>query len=356
MTRIIEFLIALGIVLGLFVLVALVLPSHRHLSESVETNRKMTIVYDTLNSMQRFKDWNPVMARDPATKLELSGPAAGVGARVDYDSATQSYVGKGSWTVIESVPGEKVVIAVDSPSLGHDKKATFTLEPTGKNGRNIKVTETYDIDYGWNLFGRIAGLYASRTIGDDLKLGLGRLTTMLASVPNFDYRAEGSTLTGLSVVDVPEENLLVVSAGNIDRSNDAIRKSIQDNLEWINRTIAANGLESAGPFRIITTDFGAEKYAFDVAMPVKKVGATGALKLNIPGGSPVSLVHVDAHRAAHATYTGYMAELDAARNSLRAWAVTQGNEVVDRPYESWKGGLDKAFTADGSFDIYWAIK
>jgi len=51
-----------------------------------------------------------------------------------------------------------------------------------------------------------------------------------------------------------------------------------------------------------------------------------------------------------------MAELDGVRNALRAWAMTNGYEVADRPYESWKGGVDQSFTADGAFDIYWAVK
>ena len=56
MTRLIEILISLAIVAVLFLLVGLVLPSHRHLTKDIETNRKMTIVYDTLNSLKRFKD------------------------------------------------------------------------------------------------------------------------------------------------------------------------------------------------------------------------------------------------------------------------------------------------------------
>ncbi len=48
MTRIIEFLIALGIVAGLFVIIGVALPGERHISESIETNRKMTIVFDTV--------------------------------------------------------------------------------------------------------------------------------------------------------------------------------------------------------------------------------------------------------------------------------------------------------------------
>ena len=110
--------------------------------------------------------------------------------------------------------------------------------------------------------------------------------------------------------------------------------------------------------RIVTTDFGAEKYAFDVAQPVRKAGATAgaALDVKVPAGNPVTYSHVEAHRSAFASYTGHMAGLDVARNALRAWATTTGNEVIDRPYESWKGGVDKAFTTDGTYDIYWSVK
>ena len=56
MTRLLEILISLAIVAVLFIVVGFLLPSSRHLENSVETNRKMTIVYDTLNSVRRFKD------------------------------------------------------------------------------------------------------------------------------------------------------------------------------------------------------------------------------------------------------------------------------------------------------------
>ena len=386
MTRLYEFLIALGIVAVLALVIGLVLPSHRHISESVETNRKMTIVYDTVNNLRRFKDWNPLVLRDPRIQLNVSGPEAGVGARLDYDSQ-EGRIGKGNWEIVDSVPNEKVVIKVEDEARGDDKTVQFLLEPTGKNNRNVKITQTYDVDYGWSLLGRYAGLYVSRHVGDDIKLGLSRMSNMLATVPNFDYRAEGVPLTGLKIVDVPALDLLVVNAGNIDRSNDAIKQSIKNNLEWIKRTLEANpGLEAAGPVRIVTTDFGAEKYAFDVAVPIRRkvaqppqaplageakepetdtpaenvaeqLAAEGdPLKVTIPGGAPVEYIRTEPRRAAFASYTGFMAELDAARSSLRAWAVTHGYEVTDRPYEIWKGGVDKSFTAEGTYDIYWAIK
>jgi hypothetical protein len=363
MTRLIEFVIALALVLALFLVIGLILPSTRHLEESVETNRRMTIVFDTLNNVRRLKDWNPLIP-SAANELSYSGGGetnSGVGAKVEYNSTNAAW-GQGSWEIIESErpaptggPG-KITYAIVDKRMGDDKRSTFTLEPTGKNNRNVKITQSYDVTYDWNLLGRYAGMYVSRHVGDAVKAGLSKLTNMLATVPNFDYRTEGSPLTDLKIVELPAEDLLVVVAGNIDRNNDAIKASIKSNQEWIKRTMEANGLEADGPVRIITTDFGAEKYAFDVAQPVRKAGATGQLAVTIPAGAPVEYVRVEPRKAAFASYTGYMAELDNQRNALRAWAVTSGHEVVDRPFESWKSGVDGAFLEDGKFDIYWAVK
>ena len=385
MTRLIEFVIALALVLALFLVIGLILPSSRELQESVETNRRMTIVFDTLNNVRRLKDWNPLVP-SAANELSYSGGEdnTGVGAKVDFNSANPAW-GQGSWEIVESErpaptggPG-KIVYAINDKRMGTDKRSTFALEPTGKNNRNVKITQSYEVTYGWNLIGRYAGMYVSRHVGDAVKAGLSKLTNMLATVPNFDYRTEGSPLTDLKLVELPAEDLLVVNAGNIDRTNDAIKASIKQNQEWIKRVMEANGLVAAGPVRIITTDYGAEKYAFDVAQPVRKgsaapkadaaaegeaapaaapapVASAGELKVTIPSGAPVEYVRSEPRKLAFASYTGYMAELDNQRNALRAWAVTAGHEVVDRPFESWKSGVDGAFEADGKFDIYWAVK
>src|SRR3546814_8237552 len=85
--------------------------------------------------------------------------------------------------------------AIEDQRRGHDKVTEFTLTPTGRGAikRNVQITQTYDVEYGWNLIGRYAGLYVSRHVGDDMKLGLSRLSNMLASVPNIDYRSEEHT-------------------------------------------------------------------------------------------------------------------------------------------------------------------
>lgn len=358
MTRLIEVLISLAIVVALFLVVSLVLPSSRHLSEKIETNRKMTIVYDTLNSLRRFKDWNPLVLHDPRMQLQLSGPPAGVGARLDYTSSVPS-LGKGSWEIVATDPGKSVTYAITNPQRGYDKRSQFSFKPTGRGivKRNVEITQTYDVSYGWDLLGRYAGLYVSRHVGDDLKLGLQRLSNMLATVPNVDYKVAGSKLADLRVVDRPAENLLVVSAGSIERNNDTIKASMKANMEWIKRTIEANGLVAAGPMRIISTELGRENYTFDVVQPVRKADATADAPLSgLKLQGPVKYVQTKAGRAAAASYTGYMAELENVRNAVRAWALTNGYEVTDRPYEVYKNGIDEAFTQNGQYDVYWTLK
>ena len=353
MTRLLEILISLAIVLGLYLVVALVLPSKRHLVEKIATNRKLTIAFDSLNSLRRFKDWNPLVLRDPRVQLSYSGPVSGVGARMDYVSKEEG-LGKGSWEITESVPRQKISYKIDNPERGSNKRTSFIFKPTGRNNRNVEITQTYDVDYGWDLLGRYAGMYVARHVGDDMKMGLGRIVSMLAAVPNVDYAVSGSKLTGFKVVDRPAEDVLFVSAGSVERGNSQIQASITANSEWIRRVMDANGLEAVGPIRIVTTELGRETYNFDVLQVVRKKDGSAVGNVALQG--PVKFEQVKPGKVATASYVGYMAELENARNALRAWALTSGNEVTGRAYESYKSGVAGAFTENGEFDVYWPLK
>jgi hypothetical protein len=187
-----------------------------------------------------------------------------------------------------------------------------------------------------------------------MKMGLSRLVTMLAAVPNVDYAVKDSKMGTPKVVDRPAEDILFVNAGNVERGNSQIQASLTANSEWIKRVMDANGLEAVGPLRVITTDLGRETYNFDVAQPVRKKEGGELGKVALQG--PVQLVQNKPGKVVVASYTGYMAELENVRNALRAWAVTHGYDITDRPYEDYKSGIANAFTENGQFDVYWTLK
>lgn len=353
MTRLLEILISIAIVAVLFVAVGVFLPSSRNLAHSVETNRKPTIVFDTLNSFRRFAQWNPLVLRDPSAEVKLSGPERGVGAKMNY---TSEAMGSGSYEIVESDPLKKVTYAITNDSPGADKRTEFLLKRVGRGGRNVQITQTYHVDYGWNIVGRYAGLYVSSNVGEDVKLGLGRLTNMLAGVPNIDYgnlqrefKAPAPSLT-----DRPAETLLVVSA-TVPTDFDQIKGQMNSNMEWIRKVIAANGLQTAGPVRLITNEQGAQNYSFELAQPVTKAGVTGPITgIRLEG--PVKVLQSEPAKVVTTTFKGHMANNQKLRDALRAWALSNGYETVDRPYENWVAGIDTGFTNDGEFVVQWAVK
>src|SRR5690606_10447946 len=117
MTRLLEVLISLLIVAVLFVVVGVLLPSERTLVEQLETNRRQTIVFDTLNSFRRFHEWHPMVLYDPTIELNRSGPEEGEGATLQFESDVRS-VPSGSWTIVESEPRSRIAIAIEDDSQG----------------------------------------------------------------------------------------------------------------------------------------------------------------------------------------------------------------------------------------------
>jgi hypothetical protein len=360
MTRLLEILISLAIVTVLFVAIGILLPSSRHLTNSVETNRKMPIVFDTLNSVRRFKDWNPAVAGDPNIKIRLSGPESGVGAQVSWDS-TEEALGKGSWKITASEPNKRIEYAIEDIDRGTNKRSEFSFKPTGKGGRNIQITQTYDVDYGWNLLGRYSGLYVTSNIGERMKLGLQSLSNMLATIPNLDYTVLGQDDPTMAprITERPAQNLLVLNAA-VPLIQATIQAQMKTNMEWIKKNIEANGLEAVGPVRIITNEYGAQIYSFDVAQEVRKKGTTGNTSklegLNLANN--VELLYSEPTRVAVVPFKGHMSNLQNVRDALRAWLMTRGYETSERGYEIWKNGIDAGFAPgqEGEYDVVWAVK
>lgn len=375
MTRFIEWTISLLIVIALFVVIGLFLPAKRSVSHSVETNRSMATVNDLLSSFTRFKDWNALINHDPRMRLTVTGPESGVGARLEYAS-TDPVVGAGAWELVEAIPGERLVYSLRNDASGRNKRMTFTLERTGQRNQNVKITQRYTVDYGWNLLGRYAGLYVTDSVGDDIKRGLNKLSNLLTTIPRFDYSLHPAEF---AFVDVPAANVLVAPA-TAPRANDAIAVAMTNQRKWMDQVMEKSGLEPAGPMRIVTTDFGADNYAFDVVLPVRPKGTGPAeegegdaeaapapaaapaapperLEVVIDGeNNPVIYAQQPAIRAAITTYVGPAPGLPRVRDLLRAWAIVRGAEPASRPFEDYRIEIKDMLADDAEFTVYWPVR
>ena len=332
MARFLEFVVAILLVALLGAAVGLMLPSHRTHSHSIETNRPINVVFDMLNGFQRFNDWNTKRLNDPSVTLTLEGPASGVGARLEF-SSTDPSIGSGSWEIIESVPGERIVFRLEDEAFGHNKTMRFTFDRTGRNQRIVEVTQRYRVEYGWNLIGRYAGMYVAASAGKRVQNGLRLFTNALAGVPRIDYTIYPHPL---QVVQVPAMNALKVDV-TAPLANDGFAISLNNQLQWMDRVIAASGFAKDGPLRIVTIERGSEAYTFTMLLPVRAADAAEGssraatvaelpvLEATIAGeGNQVVLTQVPPVTTANTTWVGPAPGLQRVRDTLRAWAMVRG--------------------------------
>lgn len=405
MTRFLEVVAAVLIVFLVFVTVGILLPAERRIEHTVETNRPVRIVYDIINGFTRFNDWNALRMQDPRIRYSISGPQFGEGAKLDYRSFFRN-VGEGSWTLIESeIDGDtaNVVFEIDDKSFGTNKRMRFDIE---RKTRTTVITQRYTVDYGWDLRGRFAGIYAPRNFGRDIRKGLDNLGALLATIPNFDY-----TDVVVRTVEVPAQNVLFMETKS-ERNITAVENATTTQLKWIKQVMEKNDLIAAGPFRLVTTNFGSDSYEFDIQQPVRRRGGEWPWPVqeaeeeevqeeeaepsedelpsdddaqvsdesseaeeepdsfgaeDLPAVEPIDPETIKLEgevqlgrsyegRALKTSYKGHPAGLPVKRDQLRAWAETRGEEVQDRAFEEYLQDIETTQPEDSEFNVYWPIK
>ncbi len=386
MTRIIEFLIAAAMVVVLFLVIALFLPAKRVLTYSIETNRPANTVYDVVNGFHHFRDWNPLLSYDQKMKVDISPDKGKIGSTLKYDSSKQ-VVGAGTWTLSAQEPGKKVVYKLETNSIGSNKTMAITIEPVVAksknitvNTKNLRVTQQYTVDYGWNLFGRYAGMYVNRNVGDEMKSGLQKLNALLVSIPKYDYSLHSESF---NISEVPAQNVLVVPT-EAKRANNEVILAMNNQMGWVKKVMAANGLVSAGPMRIVTTEYTSAAYAFDIVVPVRKAGGStpatetpaapvegeaaaevpvapapavaATEKLNIKVEGPVKAEFYPAIKTVNTKFTGSALSLVMVRDMVRAYALANGYVPTDRAFDEYLNEIDVQNDVNSQYIVYWPIK
>ncbi len=168
------------IVIGLVaVVVALVggaylLPGQVHVERSIVVDAGPEKIFPQINSLKAVNGWAPWLKRDPAAKVDYSGPEAGLGAKVIWQSEVDE-VGSGAQEIIESVTDSRVRTALDFGDKG-GAEAELSLDPQGGGTR---VTWEFDSELGMNPMMRYMGLMFDGWIGADYEAGLANLKALV---------------------------------------------------------------------------------------------------------------------------------------------------------------------------------
>ncbi len=265
MTRVLELLVSLLIVAALVVVVGVLLPDHGHVERSVEVSSPVRQIFDAANTLRRFPEWSPERRLDPQLHMSYDGERNGPGAIVNWNG--NESVGTGKLEIVSSDQDSQVKMAVENNFTGTNKFYTITLNPS-ENGKTTKIVWAYDVDYGWDLKSRYAGLYIHGKPDANVQTAVANFANMLASFPNVDYKDQD--IQPIQVTGVPVLFVSTKAPRTLDEVADATATAVTQIEEVMKKT----GLTQAGPVRTITTNWGDENYVFDVAIPVSSTEFT----------------------------------------------------------------------------------
>lgn len=312
-----KILLGVGILVGVLVAVAFVLPGRAHVERTIVIDRPPSLVFGFVNGYARFDEWSPWAALDPQMQVQRSGPRSGVGAHYEWHG--NSAVGTGSQTIRESHPYEHVVTDLvfnDGPAT-----AEFLLQPQGGGTR---LTWTLDMDLGHNPLLRWFGLLMDRMVGADYERGLARLKPLVEKLPNVD-------VAGLAVESVVLESkpLLLVSTSSTPEPA-AIAAAYAQAYGAIGAATKKFGLRMAGAPLGIEGAMDAGAYTFDAAIPVDRNDVaveSPVVARRSYGGPALRTVHVGRYEGLAQTHA-----------KLLAYAAANGYEV--------KGPVESSYVDD----------
>lgn len=324
MTRLFEIIVALILVVVLAVVVGVLLPAQGHVQRSIEVSHDLRHTYDALNNFRKFREYSALAALDPRIEFTLDGPAYGPGAEITWHSSGN--IDDGSLRIDSAAEDRQVVWGLTSDWRGSNKRYTIDLEPSD-NGKIVKVVMSYDVDYGWNLIDRYSKLYLHGDPATFMQYTLGGLQSTLASIPNVGYKTLDPVL-----MDTPEQPVLYLSTQS-ERTLEDIAFATEQAVSQIRATMKDLGVEQAGPYATMTTDWGDTTYLFDVYVPISST----ELKF---GDRVVDLRDVPAAKS--------LAEqnLEAARSDAEGDAGDEDDAAAAMP-----GTGPGSFRSDGSLTV-----
>lgn len=168
--------IILLILIALFLVVALFLPSKSYMEESIVINKPASLVYKQVNDFRNWEAWSPFQAADPQMVNTYEGAEKGVGATMRWTSKKS---GNGFMTITESVPYEKVISTLDFGMPGTTN--IFLLKE--ENGATT-VNWAVDIQKMPYPMGRYMAVMMPGMMKPVFKQGLDKMKEVVEAMPD----------------------------------------------------------------------------------------------------------------------------------------------------------------------------
>jgi hypothetical protein len=173
--------LAVALVVVLILGLAALQPADYVVRRETVINAPAEKIFPYLNSAKLGEKWGPWLEVDPDAKMTYSGPESGVGSKGSWDGGKQ--LGTGSATIDESVPNERVGIALEySKPMVMTQHSVYELKPAGEQAP-AQTVMSWTVTGKNNFMGRVMCLFMNmdKMVGSMFEKGLSNLKTLVES-------------------------------------------------------------------------------------------------------------------------------------------------------------------------------
>ncbi len=307
------------VLLVVFGVVGVFLPSSAHVERSTVIEAPQATVFVLVNGFRGFNRWSPWYERDPNADISYEGPDYGVGAKMIW-SSEQRDVGSGSQEIVASEPYESVRTHLDLGQQG-TAEAYFKLVEVESG---TEITWGLDTEFGWDLVGRYFGLMFNRIVGTDYDKGLANLKELAESMPGADW--SGLDIQIVIVDSVP----MAYSDGNSSWDRDDIAEALGTAYSHVRAFMGRYKLDQSGPPLAITRLATEEEWHFEAGIPL--IAAPVAEPTQEP---QVFVRDTYAGRAIRVIHVGSYDEISDTIEKIDAYIALFGLEKNGNLWEEW---------------------
>lgn len=320
-----ELLLAALFTAVFFVVLMALLPSTTYVERRVEIHHHMVTVGDAVQGFKLWPIWTPWGRRDPAATYTYSENLYGPGARVSWVSR-DPWLGDGSLEIVDqNVDRTRTEYAMNAAFRGDDKRMRLNLRETETGA--IDALLRVDVDYGWDLIGRVNGLYLEAHLGDNLNHALVRLKEKIESLPaDGDYTVDYAEHKPI-LVEMKPKNVLLISGQAATNMPYSIQPTVMRYTESLTATVNIQRLTQTGPRLAILKRWG-QNYDFDAAVPIRETEVADLTE-------GVSIETIEGGLFLKTLVRGPRWDLPRHRDMMMAWAGANGYYVRGRFIEEF---------------------
>ncbi len=167
-----KIIIALGVIVGAFVLVGFMIPSQFRIERNIHIKAQGPQIHRVVGDLKQWPRWAPWQEEDPTIKITSGKASTGIGAHQSWTGDS----GSGKLTFTATNPQKGIAYDLIFDEGEYRCKAGMSYRPESDG---TAVTWFMEGDNGNNIIGRYFGLFMDGMAGPMFEKGLSKLKTVV---------------------------------------------------------------------------------------------------------------------------------------------------------------------------------